>query len=158
MAITLVRISRHSKAKRRYAERFVAAWVAVSFFASVTVCCDVFASDTRSHAVVEISAGSHSTGRAADHHHPHADFQYVKHSHDRKDTCVSDSRPVLADLKYIAPNSPIPVKIFLSTDQVELLQLSVPPAVSRSLSPAPPPNSSPRYLLFHRLLVDHFFT
>lgn len=143
------------KARGQLAGRFVAAWVAISFLASLTVCCDLFAAETNSKKVVKtVAVDFHLKGH---HHDLSAHFHKVNPTKDRKDDCVSANLPDLADSQYVVSNWPTQAKIVLAQKTAILPGTRALPPVGSQMGPDPPPPTSPRYLLFHRLLIAHLF-
>jgi len=142
MAETFNNFSSNPGVKIRAVERVVAAWVVVSFLASLIVCCDLFAAEADS---------------ATDHHHFHFELKSVKDSKDGKDDCVSANMPDLADSKSSLAGWPAPAEITFLIKAADLTEFGANLLVEQRYGPDPPPPPSPFYLLFHRLLIAHLF-
>lgn len=137
--------------------RFVSAWVIVSFFGSLVICCELFSAEPAHAAETVQSEIAHTPSHL--HGHTHGLVQQHDHSLSSTDgqLCASKYLPKFTTLTILGGNS-FDDKPFILTHSDDR-KISTPHETQFSETFSEPHmGSPPLYLLFHRLLIAHSLT
>lgn len=161
MTVTLSTFPSRGRPRKQLASRVFASWIVFSLVVALTACCELFAStgdQAQSPSIAKQGISKADKGVQYCHghdYHPSSNVQTVQPPVADSNHCIDKTLSYSAVSKYLTINTPDPGKKIILTGYDDLIISSAQVVDVVSQHNDPPPVSPPRYLLFHRLLIDH---